>query len=462
MYNDKRFLTVFRVILLITLIESVLYLLADYAEAGLRLKAQRYRWLSLVQILDIVGLWGGIAYWLKKYLAALVAVLLTMGTTLIRVQVLPPDISFGVLNYSIAKTFLDFIFCLVPALVFGWMVFRDKRAWAMLSLGVLWVGVSFYNGQAISQFLGQLLGNRYYFTLSVDLGNGSTRDFYYLNSFFKSLTLPILFLGYSFVLDGLRNNINYLKGRSIDLSHSLSKSWATAIYLIFWLSILFLTFNAVQYTGRISWYYELMLRLCMLFTVYLLSLAYRNFLTTYLISRNKSPNMLYFWWLFPFTSIISWLLSLAFLGKRIPLKERIQLFKQQQEKSDNNRPLKVLIIILAIMLALYNFSSLNNRLPSIKIVSVIASSLISLGLVIWYFNHPSGVWPILIIAVIQVSIMSYVASPRGSTSVSPNFVYSLSNALLLFPLFHLYHLKNVAELPPEEVVTEEATTNEKQ
>ncbi|OJJ17932.1 hypothetical protein BKI52_29170 [marine bacterium AO1-C] len=166
--------------------------------------------------------------------------------------------------------------------------------------------------------------------------------------------------------------------------------------------------------------------------------------------------MRYFWWVFPFTSLASWLLSLSLMGKRIPLAERIQLFKQQQEKSDNNQPLKVLIVIAVIIIALYNFLLISKHAStsSYKFLSLVVGSIISIGLIIWYLNHHSGIWPVLIIAAVQIGIMSYVASPRGNSTISPNFVYNLANVLLLFPLFHLYHLKNIAEPPPEQVESE--------
>jgi len=460
MYNNKKFLTVFRVILLIALFESVLYFWMNYTQAGSQSRNDQYRWLYWgIYIVNIAGLWGGIAYWFKNQVAALIAALLSIGANLARIYVLRPDISFRAIDYSITKTVFDFTICLIPTLVFGWMVFRDKRAWPAMLLGALSVGTSFIDGYAISQFLGQLFGDRFYFTIRVELGGGSHRYVYYLGALFQALVLPILFLGYSFVLDGLKNNINYLKGRSVDLSHSLSKSWATVVYLVFWLSILTLTFNAGQYAGGISWYYGLLLRLFLLFTVYLLSLAFRNFLATYLISRGETPNMRYFWWVFPFTSIAAWLWSLLLIEKRVPLRKRIQVFKQQQETSDNNQPLKVLLIILVILIALYNLTALSNRISSFQILSIVGRSVISVVLIIWYLNHHSGIWPILVIAAIQIGIVSYVTT-RGTATISPNFVYSLANALLMFPLFHLYHLKNVAELPPEEEVPEEEIPSE--
>ncbi|OJJ17933.1 hypothetical protein BKI52_29175 [marine bacterium AO1-C] len=136
-------MTAFKIILLIALTQGTVYFWIEYTQA----RNTQYRWLEwALYILNIVGLWGGIAYWLRQYLAALTAALLTVGTVLVRIYVLPPNLSFRFIDYSVTKTLLDFTTCLIPTLVFGWIVFRDKRAWVAMLLGALLTGVTFIDG----------------------------------------------------------------------------------------------------------------------------------------------------------------------------------------------------------------------------------------------------------------------------------------------------------------------------
>ncbi len=456
MYNNKQFLTAFKIISIVALILGGLHFWMEYTQLTTIPYKRRPLWQNwTLALLEVVGLWWSIGYWLKQARAALITALLTVIITFTYIYVNSLEPSTVRPSYSLTQTLIDLMTALLPPLVFGWLVFRDRRAWIVMLLGIIPFGVAFMNGYYVSEFLEQLLGKRAFLTMRIQIDDRTHRYFYYLRPLFKSLILLVLFLLYSFLISGLQKNVNYLKGRSIDLAQGLSKSWATVFYLIFWIAFFSLALSTTTYQGYIVWYYQLFLRLSLVFTIYLLSLAYRDLLTTYLISRGEAPNMRYFWWVFPFTSILSWFLSLALIEKRVPLAERIQVFKKQQDNLDPNYPLRVLMLTVVILTALYNFSSIINRASLYQLVSVIVGSLISLGLIIWYLNHYSGIWGIMGIAIVQIGITCYLMTSGGEATVSPNYIYSLANALVLFPLFHLYHFQNIAVPPAESDTIEE-------
>ncbi len=475
MFTDQKYLEVFKLVIAATLLVFISKFIGNYYRLGVPILESGHRDVlgfgyvlsySLPQAILMAALWLciGRAFDCKKEaLIAMVISLLAIGANFIIKQ----DLS----QFSGIKYLFRLALGVTPYLVFGYMLFKDKRA--LIIALVYFVSLGSFNASAglhmrpfnLVDLFAEIIDKRDLFYISVEQADGRRSSFSLMGVFLGAFQLPILYLVLSRLIIAAKNKSRFLSGQTIDLSTTLSKGVATFIFVVFSYTIFNMSIGAISLFNRqfgplSNTFYMGTNVLAFLISIYVLSLTYRNFLSEYLISRNRKVSWLYFWWNVPVINIFAWLTSLLTLKQAIPLNDRLSKFYASQK--DTNAGIKTLIITLTSILLLYQLNRVGFRIDAANSTAVLfflIGTVISFGMLLWYLNAPSGLWVMLgLVAFSMVNLMFNPPSVNSRYHSGPTNYLALANAIILFTLFHLKSVQNVAPIsvkPIEDVEMEE-------
>ena len=218
-------------------------------------------------------------------------------------------------------------------------------------------------------------------------------------------------------------------------------------YVIAFVASTYFSLNYIQHTqNQVQLFFT---GLGIMAALYYISLTYRNFLTEYSLSYGRLPSWLYFSWNLPGLGFLTWFVALFTFKNVMPLSERIKL--HQSGKYETNASIKFLFMFIFTVIAVYQLNRLGLRVdaPSSSASLVhLFGLVISFALMLWYFNHPSGIWAIIIFVFCQVIYYNLFGSTEPNRYGSPSASFAnIFTAVVYFSLFHLALLKNVAILP---------------
>lgn len=451
MYKNPKFRQCFKWILIITLLQTGLKFLAmtylqETVNFGLFNIPEKLNWYqsilySIHYYTTLIALWLGIGYVfddLRK------EAYLMLGALLI----FPPSLAYLIIFITenievilIAGHILQFVLFLG----FGFLVFKDNRAWwfALMSLTLSTVTNIQFNTKVAELIAHTLdifgLKEAFVGILAVIGGNLFTL-------MFKSVILPTLFLLISYAIYTLKNHRNFLAFQTIDLSNTYSRKMATVLFIILstGLFLLFTVNPQLDFLEKLTNTSFILADFGVIFTAYLLALFYRNFLVEYSIAIVHKIKGWYFILNIPLVGIIVWFYSLAKRKITYSLSQKIAYLKEARKEDNNN--IKMFLIFLLIILGILTVIKSHRR----ELIFSIIGITISIMLFGWYLAAHSAIWKVLGILAILI-----IAMPEDMSSIR-SLVNGLTSAIILYPLFHLSELKNIAELPeetkPEETV----------
>lgn len=211
--------------------------------------------------------------------------------------------------------------------------------------------------------------------------------------------------------------------------------------IIFWVSRFILLSLLFAFVYRMQWFNDTLVPKSILF-LWLPSLAlasfvflsfYRNFLTSYFISKNLLPGWRYLLLNIPVINFFIWLnLILAKKTKKEkPVLLTEQIIKKQFDYTEKNINIKVTLTIAIIIITLMKY--LNFHGTDKESLILIVNGLVSLIFLIAYFSNSRFYLPILIF-----SILIFFSLPiLGGMESYPLIIASIINVIIWYPLYHL-------------------------
>ncbi|OJJ14047.1 hypothetical protein BKI52_44485 [marine bacterium AO1-C] len=437
MLTDPKFRRAFAFIVLITVGQFLLAII--YAQLFTKSLSQEanMRFFTLSQIIMVASLWWAIAEVSNKRKEAMIS----LGVALLFI-IVPISLFVKSQQLFLIKRFAE---TLLPFGVFGYLVFKDKRAIWMLVAGAVHLSIqSLTASQHASLY--QWLERAVRVTGHYMYGYGGT--WVYVDSLIYLLAnLPFMFLGFSYLYKILEKNQqqSFFEAKWIDVTNTYSKRMATTIYLLLngWITVL--AFGLlIKFPGAPN---KFLLRLeyvlvevSLLATLYFVSLMFRNFLVEYSLQTNRKPGWAYFFWHIPIIGIIGWFVHLS--SSKNTSMERLSLFKQSQEHT--NKDIKTFMILVACSRVLLLFvSDINNKDAAYLFFGEI---IISVAFTVWFVERANAKWWVL---GALAFIVGYVLLLNREIALSYAF-YAVPNVIVLYPLFHARQIENIAEVSGKE------------
>lgn len=217
--------------------------------------------------------------------------------------------------------------------------------------------------------------------------------------------------------------------------------------IIFWVSRFIILSLFFGLSSRMEWFNNVKLSNSMLFVwfpslaiaLYVFLSFYRNFLTSYLISKNILPGWRYLLLNIPIINFITWLhLILAKENNEKPQLISNEIIEKQFDYREKNINIKVTIalaIIIITLLRVFNFRGSDE-----KTLILLANGIVSLLVMVAYFSNSKFYMPILIISLLLLFSLPILGAMEGL----PLVIASITNVIIWYPLYHLNKM-NFAE-----------------
>lgn len=321
----------------------------------------------------------------------------------------------------------------LPYIIFGRLIFKDKKVWGIVLLGLISWGIS-----SIVKPLPEVI----ILHQLVQWLDYTRESFYIMPSVSKVLIIPINFLVFSYVVSTLKQNRNYLNFYQINLVNKYHKGFATLMFTS--LSLLFLisssSFLTLDTLTRLGSPFIILSDIGSFLAIYIIALIYRNFLIEYSM---QLYNKVGYWYLFitiPFINLIAWLYSLLAIPSETTHQTKSNYLNEVNEQTNDTlkKVLLFLIISLMILSIIIGFEKSDTNVTILKIVSYV----ISLALIAYYLFVPKGVWWLLSILGFIILLKVYEVIPPSGFSLDIQIIY-LINIIILYPVFHLNEYEDV-------------------
>ena len=388
--------------------------------------------LSIPHVIKLAMLWVGVGYVFNLKKEAQITIIAQVV-----VYALGAVLYYNILgrNHPYTRLVLDII-NLLPYAVFGWLVFKDKRALGVVLLGfilalVYQIGITTGKDPRTLAIIFRWLDLTNFFFINL-WGLPNKIDFLHLIT--QSLAPALVFLLLSYGIKMLQRKLDMSSLSNIDLSNQYSTAFATILFLVFNFELMMMHRIYLFFSG-FDWYALLNIIRFLVF-VYLVALVYRNFLVEFSLQRHGKVGWWYFLLGIPVINIFAWL----FVMFNPPLiKTKAQLEEAFEAAKDNdNASIKGLLLFLTIgMGILLVVASHGNIIPAI------ITALIGFAMLAWFLSSPSGLWGLITITgvIIALSFQSKFSITQlvSLESTVNNFI----TLIIWFPLFHFSLFRNV-------------------
>jgi len=352
----------------------------------------------------------------------------------------------GLLSFLLL--FLKFI----PAVVFGFLVFKDKRKWKMIWLVLIIAGASLVN---YSYDLVRIFSRLFRRTPLEDIfrykiygpdGDSSYREFNTLYELLQAMSLFLAFAASAWFLDRLMHKVKPI-WRSFDLSVIYSTRASTAIFFISKWIILFgglsLSMLVMQrgYAAN-GWMSNVRFSLASIehiLGLYAVVAFFRCFIVEFLLSRGYKIGWHLFWLWVPIIGEIVWIVNRLTDTHTTDVEQRIKNHKKAVIHYPEG--VKIMMLFLAAIsigssvMRAFNYGG-DVVLPTL-VVGLFAFTL----LCIYLASDKTIYWILGITALGMIGAILFRDSMANMKFQYDNRISNINNVVLFMVLFHLKSFK---------------------
>jgi hypothetical protein len=353
---------------------------------------------------------------------------------------------------------------------FGYKLFGNKNGLWFGLIGLLHLNLGSCSSLLFELF--NMIGIRGLVFIDIHLGEGKIYPLDILGSIyvsFRNVVLLILF-NYAYLLlrkYEIKKVIN-LFDNIVNMNFQNRISFS----IVFWLmriGLLSLYGNLllIRLTSVNSYLIFLIELTCFTFTFYVISIVYRNFLTSYFVyQKDKYPSWLYYFLNIPFFNIIAWavlMLKHDEKNESTPLDEfefenevtkqnTVFRLKSNFENAGKNRWIKVLpylglsIVFFTQLVMMLEYHQMDG-LMFLAITTAVAFTFLY-----FYLEHKNGLYYYLGYQIVLMILVSFFRIEFLVELISPQSMVML---IVLYPLFHFDKLKFESEENSKPIIEEE-------
>lgn len=350
-------------------------------------------------------------------------------------------------NFRLSFFFLKFI----PAFIFGFLVFKDKRKWQMYWLVLILAGASLINyGFEIIDVFSRMFRKtpiKYLLNYKIYGPDGNSyRNFQILTALLKAFSLFLSVAAGSWFLDRVRRGITPV-WRSLDLSVDYSRRSSTLVFLISKYLILFGGLSLGQLVVQSS-YVPNDLITNLRFSIsslehivgfFAVAAFFRCFLAEFLLSRGYKLGWHFFWLLIPIIGDLVWFINRTMDVRTSDMKERYKAHKIAMiHYPEGLKSLILLLTALSIILSIVKvFKYGGDTLLFTLVVGLVAFIFLAL----YFMSDKTIYWLIGLTAFSMISAIFFREEIGNLKFQYDNRISNISNAILFMVLFHLKSFK---------------------
>ncbi|NER19043.1 hypothetical protein [Spongiivirga citrea] len=360
------------------------------------------------------------------------------------------DVFFGILVGQFTPyPILNTVIYSLPFLVFGFAYHKNtKGLWYFLVFLII-SGVAVGSAYQINNFISELFRYRPWRWLGNLLSYNEGMVFiaplpmlYYKLIFIVHF---VIFFYMHYAIKSSDNNAFQFKKLDVQPVSNLVFS------VVFWVSRLTIIVMIFGLVNRIrsrwginegSYIQAYVWILSVIAAAYFFTLIYRNFLTSYFVSKGIKPGWKYILINLPVINFFVWLYITFFVNvpSNISLSDRVDKVTALFKNSDRNNNIKVAFYVVTLLGAVIRLISSRGRIDPI-IISLISAAL-GIAILTLYFKHARTA-----LFLFGLNALVVLAAPFGEISeATPLFIYSMIYTLLWISIFHFDKYEYVNDL----------------
>ena len=348
---------------------------------------------------------------------------------------------------------------LISYLVFGLIHFKSiKGLWI---LTIFFVGHGFILiGREYFDILNQLLkfvGLRDILEVKIPSGEKTHKIINILELLTRKLQLPLLFVIFYFIFSKINSSEKVdFSLRTIEVSKIYNWKTYSIIYWVFRLTLIVSVFGIVFYVKYFIREEGLTIKiifsiLSFIIAIFMTASLYRNYVSSYFISKGRYPGLLYLFLNIPFLNVIAWIISVVISSKKIEINNtnidsdialvKAKIIQKTFIKQKRNDIIKIFIILFMTANLIGKVIGNNKGIGisyEIDKWEYVAFYLISIILTIWYMSDNRAIFIlfglqsflILLLTLINMQELLLVTATSG-----------LINMFFYYSIFHFDKLK---------------------
>ncbi len=367
--------------------------------------------------------------------------------TLIKlVDVFVPFLVRGMTSYPI----LNLVIFSVPFLVFGFVYHKNtKGLWYFLTYFII-SGIAVGTAYGVNDFLRNALPYRSVLKTLIAYQEGAIYIAPIPMLYYKLIWI-VNFVVFFYMHKAIKSKENdAFQFKKLDVRPMSNLTFS----VVFWVSrlvIITMIFSILQRIQR-KWglenlnstIQEYIWVLSVIVAAYFFTLIYRNFLTSYFVSKGIKPGWKYIFINLPIINFFVWLYVTFFVNVQssISLSDRVDKVTALFKNSDRNNNIKVAFYVVTLLGAVIRLISSRGRIDPI-VISLI-SAVLGLALLALYFKYARTA-----LFLFGLNALIVLAAPFGEMhEASPIFIYSMIYTLLWISIFHFDKYTYANELSP--------------
>ncbi|MEL7423544.1 MAG: hypothetical protein AAFN81_11165 [Bacteroidota bacterium] len=407
------------------------------------------------QLLLIGGFWFGVFYLTGEKTGSLIAGILHIATN---IYIVFAYHSAGVHSSSAsmnAPHWINILGLLMAVSVFATIQYKSwKKIRIFLLLFFIMYGMkvsAFHYFYSLEKIL-EISGWRDPLSLTFSLGEGRTTNINLLATLTSNFFLPVWLICFWYlhriITSGKEFAPKFLSLPSLSNVGRLSFSIIHWTFRIVLFGLIFgsaARVNLLQRTSSLT--HVLIWVVCLMVTIYLLAVIYRNLLAAYFKSRAAYPAWNYFLLHIPIIHFFAWLKAVSLPKSSVAVRQNGVLTGEstspQAELAElqsrftlqgRNRGIVTLIVISACLVGLVNIIEFDSpRFNGGQALIGVTSIILSLAILAWFIRDSKALYSIFIIGISLVLIASFFES---EVAVSPVIIAALVNYPIYYVLFH--------------------------
>jgi len=408
--------------------------------------------------------WFAVYYVSKEKIGALVGFLLSLASTLPnQVKFLMNDV---VHEYS-TLSWWGFLLPILPYIAFGIIHFKSSRGVYMVASYCVIAAIGYTSASEYYGFMNRMLdfiGLEGIFELEIPLEGTSYRPVNLFEELIYQRFQLLSFTIFWFVFSSIKNaRIFDLSLRTIFTGPKLNVLTFSIIYWVLTLTLIIEVFGAVKHFSYFDMSFNYVFKLVSFcFGIFVISSFYRNFIPYFLSSRGYNIGWVYLLLNIPIVQFFTWLSVILFMPakesttstnendtseKEENVLKNTRLLQAEFVKGDKNKSIKMVIIVLMILRLVVQLLQGNPGRqigfqgdPVMAYLALFVSSIISLGLIIWYFSDKKAIF---ILFAIQAFLVIVSGLTRAEPLIAIVSISGLINVVTYYVLFHFDQMKFV-------------------
>jgi len=228
-------------------------------------------------------------------------------------------------------------------------------------------------------------------------------------------------------------------------------SWSLRVFVASFLLGNLKLLDMILYDGLDFEVISILYLVSFLLVIYIVSVVYRNFLTSYFIANGKKTGWMYYWLNIPFVNVFAWFIFISKDTKQEKtfnpniiddneiveadsIKAKFALAQEGFKRSNKNKGVQNFLLIMAFVFPVISIGFMISYNNLSMLTPTIISFFVSLLTLLFYLTDKKAVYYIYFGQVVLIFLAGYFAEEY---LLQVFFIGTVMSFIINYPLFHL-------------------------